>query len=81
MTVVQEQAIPEVLKGNDVFVKAKTGTGKTLGFLIPAIEVRRSNILCIHTVHTHMHIILDNSMHNKRRRRDIVYVCTYTVCI
>jgi superfamily II helicase len=39
MTPVQAQAIPEVLKGNDVFVKAKTGTGKTLGFLIPAIEV------------------------------------------
>jgi superfamily II DNA/RNA helicase len=39
MTEVQAQAIPEVLKGNDVFVKAKTGTGKTLGFLIPAIEV------------------------------------------
>jgi superfamily II DNA/RNA helicase len=31
-----------------VFVKAKTGTGKTLGFLIPAIEVRNliSDLWC-----------------------------------
>ena len=41
MTDVQAQSIPEVLKRTDVFVKAKTGTGKTLAFLIPAIEVSR----------------------------------------
>ena len=28
-----------ILKGGDCFVKARTGTGKTLAFLIPAIEV------------------------------------------
>jgi superfamily II DNA/RNA helicase len=39
MTDVQQQSIPEVLKKNDVFVKAKTGTGKTLAFLIPSLEV------------------------------------------
>jgi ATP-dependent RNA helicase MSS116 len=39
MTRVQAEAIPEVLKGNDVFVKSKTGTGKTLAFLIPGIEM------------------------------------------
>ena len=39
MTQVQKESIPEILKGKDVFVKAKTGTGKTLAFLIPAIEV------------------------------------------
>jgi ATP-dependent RNA helicase MSS116, mitochondrial len=39
MTKVQEEAIPEVLAGHDVLVKARTGTGKTLAFLIPAIEV------------------------------------------
>lgn len=39
MTPVQQQSIPVVLDGKDVFVKAKTGTGKTLAFLIPAIEV------------------------------------------
>ena len=39
MTQVQAESIPEILKGVDVFVKARTGTGKTLAFLIPAIEV------------------------------------------
>ena len=42
MTLVQAEAIPEILKGVDVFEKARTGTGKTLAFLIPAIEVRIS---------------------------------------
>ena len=38
MTIVQEQSLPVALKGVDVLAKAKTGTGKTLSFLIPAIE-------------------------------------------
>ena len=38
MTKCQEMAIPKSLEGNDVLVKAKTGTGKTLGFLIPAVN-------------------------------------------
>jgi superfamily II DNA/RNA helicase len=38
-TPVQSESIPEILQGKDVFVKARTGTGKTLAFLIPAIEV------------------------------------------
>ena len=32
MTDVQERVIPEVLKGNDVVVKSKTGSGKTAAF-------------------------------------------------
>lgn len=40
MTQVQVEAIPEVLNGKDVFVKAKTGTGKTLAFLIPGTNHR-----------------------------------------
>jgi DEAD/DEAH box helicase len=39
MTQVQAESIPMILKGEDCFVKARTGTGKTLAFLIPAIEV------------------------------------------
>ncbi len=39
MTRVQQDSLPEILKGHDVLVKAKTGTGKTVGFLVPAIEV------------------------------------------
>lgn len=38
MTDVQAQAIPVCLKGGDVLAKAKTGTGKTLGFLLPALD-------------------------------------------
>jgi ATP-dependent RNA helicase MSS116 len=35
MTEVQEKSIPQVVLGTDTFVKAKTGTGKTLAFLLP----------------------------------------------
>ena len=38
MTKCQELSIPVSVDGGDVLVKAKTGTGKTLGFLIPAIH-------------------------------------------
>lgn len=36
MTVVQEATLPACLDGKDVLAKAKTGTGKTLGFLVSA---------------------------------------------
>ncbi|CAO1948353.1 unnamed protein product [Urochloa humidicola] len=39
MTQVQEATLPIILQGKDVLAKAKTGTGKTVGFLLPAIEV------------------------------------------
>ncbi|KAH7864831.1 hypothetical protein Vadar_034401 [Vaccinium darrowii] len=39
MTVVQEETLPIILKGKDVLAKAKTGTGKTVAFLLPSIEV------------------------------------------
>ena len=35
---VQAATRPLLLRGEDVFAKAKTGGGKTLGFLIPALE-------------------------------------------
>jgi ATP-dependent RNA helicase MSS116 len=38
MTVVQAETIPLILKGDDCLAKAKTGTGKTLAFMIPTIE-------------------------------------------
>ncbi|EXB37388.1 putative DEAD-box ATP-dependent RNA helicase 48 [Morus notabilis] len=38
MTRVQEAALSVVLDGNDALVKAKAGTGKTVSFLLPAIE-------------------------------------------
>jgi len=38
-TPVQAQAIPYALEGKDVLATAQTGTGKTLAFLIPIIEM------------------------------------------
>ncbi len=35
---IQEQAIPAVLKGQDVMAAAQTGTGKTAGFTLPILE-------------------------------------------
>jgi ATP-dependent RNA helicase MSS116 len=39
MTKVQAMTVEPCLSGCDVVAKAKTGTGKTLGFLIPAVEM------------------------------------------
>ena len=35
---IQDQAIPQIMKGKDVFGMANTGTGKTAAFLLPLIE-------------------------------------------
>jgi len=39
LTPIQERAIPPALEGRDVIGTAQTGTGKTLAFLIPLIEI------------------------------------------
>ncbi len=39
LTPIQERAIPPALQGNDIIGTAQTGTGKTLAFLIPLIEM------------------------------------------
>ncbi len=39
MTEVQEQAIPIVLEHKDVIVRAKTGSGKTIAFLVPISQI------------------------------------------
>lgn len=39
LTPIQESAIPPALEGCDVIGTAQTGTGKTLAFLIPLIEI------------------------------------------
>jgi superfamily II DNA/RNA helicase len=38
-TPVQAGCIPPALEGRDVLATAQTGTGKTLGFLIPIVEM------------------------------------------
>lgn len=35
---IQEKAIPLLLEGKDVLVRARTGSGKTAAFAIPAIQ-------------------------------------------
>ena len=42
LTPIQERAIPPALEGKDVIGTAQTGTGKTLAFLIPVIEMLRT---------------------------------------
>lgn len=37
-TPIQEQCIPEILKGNDVLGVAQTGTGKTAAYLLPILS-------------------------------------------
>ena len=37
-TAVQDQTLPHIMDGKDVLARAKTGSGKTIGFLLPAIE-------------------------------------------
>ena len=38
MTKVQFATLPTIMNGKDVLAKAKTGTGKTLAFLLPVVE-------------------------------------------
>jgi superfamily II DNA/RNA helicase len=38
-TAIQAQSIPFILKGKDVIAEAKTGTGKTAGFVLPILQL------------------------------------------
>ena len=51
-TDIQEQAIPEILKGESthILAQAKTGTGKTLAFSIPIVEFLDPSLKKVQTV-------------------------------
>ena len=38
-TPIQQQVIPEILKGQDILASAQTGSGKTAGFTLPILQV------------------------------------------
>ena len=38
-TEIQARSIPHILNGRDVLGAAKTGSGKTMAFMIPAVEL------------------------------------------
>ncbi|MGG1684775.1 DEAD/DEAH box helicase [Pseudalkalibacillus sp. NRS-1564] len=42
-SMVQEQAIPRILNGEDLLVEAPTGTGKTLAYLLPIMQMLDPN--------------------------------------
>ena len=53
-TAVQDATLPHIMQGLDVLARAKTGSGKTVGFLLPAIErlaragaPRRGQVSCL----------------------------------
>ena len=53
-TSVQDATLPHIMQGLDVLARAKTGSGKTVGFLLPAIErlaragaPHRGNVSCL----------------------------------
>jgi ATP-dependent RNA helicase RhlE len=50
LTPIQERAIPFALEGKDVIGTAQTGTGKTLAFLIPIIEMLNREPSCQNAV-------------------------------
>ena len=45
---IQETVIPMIQDGKSLFVLAKTGSGKTASYLIPAIETRFKRMTILH---------------------------------
>ena len=38
MTVVQDATVRDIVAGHDMLAKARTGTGKTVAFLLPSLD-------------------------------------------
>src|SRR3989344_3753467 len=67
---IQDQAIPSVMEGKDVFGMANTGTGKTAAFLLPLIDKKVMDLSTCHSV------VLDEAdrMLDMGFRDDMVYI-------
>jgi len=55
-TAIQAAAIPELMSGKDIYLQAETGTGKTLGYLLPLfskIDVTQATTQAIIVAPTH----------------------------
>ena len=64
-TAIQEQAIPLILKDNDVLGTAQTGTGKTAAFALPILH----------------HLVNEKSNNNKTKIRALVVTPTRELAI
>jgi ATP-dependent RNA helicase RhlE len=58
LTPIQERAIQPALDGKDVIGTAQTGTGKTLAFLIPVIEMLRREVSAGESSHARALVLL-----------------------
>ena len=56
-TPVQKDTIQPALQGKDILARARTGTGKTLGFVVPAIERVCANVPMCHRTAAHVVIV------------------------
>ncbi|KAF1326770.1 Dead/deah box RNA helicase, partial [Globisporangium splendens] len=60
-TAAQRQAIPSILRRDDVVVAAETGGGKTLAYLLPLLEQLQAHPLPLNTIHRPVGLILTTS--------------------
>ena len=57
MTDIQEESLQPILDGHDVIARSRTGTGKTIAYMVPAIE------------RTHLHPVSKNSGKKKKKNQ------------
>ena len=51
LTKIQRQAVPSILKNQNVVLKSETGSGKTLAYLVPLIEFLSKYSLTVKKIH------------------------------
>uniref|UniRef100_K3X4I2 ATP-dependent RNA helicase n=1 Tax=Globisporangium ultimum (strain ATCC 200006 / CBS 805.95 / DAOM BR144) TaxID=431595 RepID=K3X4I2_GLOUD len=60
-TAAQRQAIPSILRRDDVVVAAETGGGKTLAYLLPLLEQLQAHPLPMNAIHRPVGLVLTTS--------------------